>query len=80
MKEIFEPNQKWNIFKETKDYKLQTKVTPKNHLALLSEAIIDAPSEYVFGLTDNYALMSEWNQNFLEGRKIVEITNDTFIN
>ena len=68
------------MIKETKEYILQSKVTPSNQLAILSEAVIDAPCEYVYAMTDNYALMSEWDQNFLEGRKIIDITEDTFIN
>ena len=68
------------MLKETKEYVLHTKVTPSNLVAVLSEAIIDAPCEYVFALTDNYAVMSEWNTNFLEGRKVVDIAEDTSIN
>ena len=55
-------------------------MTRTKHLAIISQAIIDAPAEYVYGITDNYALMTEWDHNFLEGRKVIDITDDTFIN
>ena len=55
-------------------------MTPTKHLAIISEALINGSAEYIFGITDNYALMTEWDHNFLEGRKVIDISDDTFIN
>ena len=64
MREIHESTVKWNIFKETSDSIVYTKVTPTNYLAIKAEAIINAPCEYVYSITDNYATMTEWDPNY----------------